>query len=66
VRGRLEDLHGVAEQEPVAVPATGDPHPDPLPRQGVTDKDHPAVVPGDAVTAVRDLADLGLELRADQ
>ncbi len=66
MRRRLEHLDGVAEQEPVALPAAGDPHPDPLARQGVPDEDHAAVVPGDAVAAVRDLADLGLELRADQ
>ena len=35
---RLEHLHGVAEQEPVALTATGDPHPDPLPRQRVPDE----------------------------
>ena len=66
VGGRLDHLDGVAEQEAVAHPAAGDPDPDTLPRQRVADEDHLAVVAGDAVAAVGDLADLRLEDGVDQ
>ena len=64
--GRLDHLDGVAEQEAVAHPTAGDPDPDALARQRVADEDHLAVVTGDAVAAVGDLADLRLEDGVDQ
>ena len=45
-----------------ARPGLGDPHQRPLPRQREPDEDHPAVVPGHAVPAVRDRPDVQLDL----
>ena len=65
----LEHLDRVAAPEPVALGALGDLDDHPLPRQRVPDEDDPglglAVEPDDAVPAVRDRADLGLEPLAD-
>ena len=62
----LEHLDGVGAQEPVALARLGDPHPHPLARQRVPDEDDAAVVPGHAVAAVGDRADLDLDHVADQ
>ena len=62
----VKHLDGVPEQEPVVRPARGDAHSHGLAGQGMTHEHHPVVIPRDAVATMGDLADLRLELRADQ
>src|SRR5664280_2117393 len=66
VARRVEHLDGIAAQEPVTFTAIGDLHSNRLARQCMTDEHHAAAMAGHAVATVRDLADLRLELGADQ
>ena len=61
VRGRLEHLDGVGAPELRGLARVGQPRADALARQRVPDEDDAALVPGHAVTAVGDRADLELD-----
>ncbi len=71
VRARRLHPTGIGAQHPDHLAAAertalrlGDPHRRPLPRQCEPDEDHPAVIPGHAVSAVGDRADVDLDLDA--
>ena len=72
--GRLDPIAGTrqststasARRNRASSPPSVTSDPDPLPRDRVPDEDHPPVVPGHAVSAVRDRPDLDLDRRSDQ